>query len=107
MASMNTKYFTQQNFSYDVLQSSLPVLVHVYATWSGPCKQMTPIVDALADEYAGRAKVGTLPFDDSPDIVRYYGVTSPPTFMVFKGGSRVAQRVGTATREQLIQLLAL
>lgn len=79
--------FTTDNFEAEVLQSEIPVLVDFYADWCGPCKMMGPVVDKLAEEYAGRIKVGKCNVDESMQIAQKYGVASIPTFIVFDGGA--------------------
>ena len=80
---------TGSNFETEVYQSDIPVLVDFYADWCGPCKAMAPVVEALAEEYRGKAKVGKINTDDNQDIAMEYGIMSIPTFLVFKGGKVV------------------
>ena len=102
---INVIEVTDSNFEKEVLQSSVPVLVDFSAQWCGPCKQLAPIVDKLADEYVGTYKVGQVDVDASPDTARKYGVRSVPTVIVFKEGQVVAQQVGLAQKETLVKLL--
>lgn len=107
MGSPNVLTFTDGNFESEVLQSDLPVLVDFTATWCGPCKQLAPIVEKLADELQGKVKVGKLDIDDAPNAARKYGVRSVPTVMVFKGGAKSGQHVGITNKDKLVQLIGV
>lgn len=104
-ASNNVQVFNDLNFEEEVLSSKVPVLVDFTATWCGPCKQLAPIVDQLANELVGQVKVGKLDVDDSPITAGKYGVRGVPTVMVFKNGERAAQHVGLTTKQKLIDLV--
>ena len=93
--------FTEENFEQEVLQSEIPVFVDMYADWCGPCKMMGPVIAQLADEYAGRAKVGKLNVDESQDIAIKFGVMSIPTMLVFKNGEVVGKLVGASPKSTL------
>ena len=93
------------NFEQEVLTADLPVLVDFYADWCGPCKRMIPIVDALAGELAGQAKIVKLNVDESPQTAGQYNVMSIPTFIVFRDGKPVQQKVGGMSKEELAGLL--
>jgi len=105
MAGVNVHEFTDANFGTEVLQSDLPVLVDFTATWCGPCKALGPIVEQLADEMAGRFKVGTLDIDENPQVASKYGIRSVPTVLVFRAGEKTGQRNGLTNRAKLIELL--
>jgi thioredoxin 1 len=107
MAGKNVLVFTEQNFDSDVLKSDTPVLVDFTATWCGPCKALAPIVEKIADDYAGKAKVGKLDIDANPAITAKYGVRSVPTVLVFKGGQQIGKHVGLTNRDKLLQLLGV
>jgi thioredoxin 1 len=107
MASSNVHAFTDANFDSDVMKSDLPVLVDFTATWCGPCKALAPVVDKLADELAGKVKVGKCDIDASPNTAHQYGVRSVPTVMIFKNGQKVGQHVGLTTRDKLVALIGL
>ena len=101
--------FTKQNFEREVLQSDVPVLVDFYADWCGPCKMMGPVVEKLAEEMAGRAKVGKLNVDDEGALAQQYRVVSIPTFLIFKNGAVVDTMVGAmsaaALKEKLLKAM--
>lgn len=105
MASKNVHVFNDLNFDTDVLKSSVPVLVDFTATWCGPCKQLAPIIEQLADELDGKVRIGKLDVDDSPVTAGRYGVRGVPTVMVFQNGERVQQHVGLTTKAKLKQLV--
>lgn len=101
---------TTADFDTEVLQSDVPVLVDFWAVWCGPCRMIAPTVDAVAEEFAGKAKVFKLNVDENNEIAARYNVQSIPTLILFKGGQPVAhllggqntkQGIGDAIREQL------
>jgi len=107
MAGKNVHEFTHENFDAEVLKSDLPVLVDFTATWCGPCRALAPIVDKLADEFAGKVKVGKLDIDESKPIAAQFKVRSVPTVMVFRGGQKTGEHIGLTTRDKLVKLLGL
>ena len=84
--------FTEENFEAEVLKSDLPVFVDFYADWCGPCKMMSPVIDKLSEEYAGKIKVGKVNVDENGDLAVKYGIMSIPNMVFFKNGE-VADRV--------------
>lgn len=101
----NTVTVTGATFDSEVLQSEVPVLVDFWAEWCAPCRALAPTIDALADDYVGKAKVAKLDIDNAQEIAVKYGIQSIPTVAVFKGGKVVGQRVGLADKETLSDLL--
>ncbi len=90
------------DFDAQVLESELPVLVDFWAAWCRPCRMIAPAIDAVAAEFAGRAKVLMLNVDENPDIAGRYSVQSIPTLLLFKGGQKVGELVGGQTTQQAI-----
>ncbi|HWO19537.1 MAG TPA: thioredoxin [Kofleriaceae bacterium] len=101
MASANVKELTDKNFDTEVVKSDVPTLVDFWAIWCGPCKQIAPIVDAIADDYQGKLKVGKLDVDHHQITAQQYGIRSIPTLLLFKGGKVVGQIVGSVQRGKL------
>lgn len=101
MAGAATKTFSDGNFTTDVLSSPVPVLVDFWAPWCGPCKMISPVIDELAVEAAGRFVVGKMNIDDSPVTPSKYGVSAIPTLIVFKNGEVVHRFTGVTGKEEL------
>ena len=105
MAGGNILEFSDQNFEQEVLGSDKPVLVDFWAEWCAPCRMIAPAVEAIAGEYAGRAKVGKLNVDDNQSVTSRYNIRSIPTLLVFKNGEIKEQLVGTTSKDNLAKLL--
>jgi len=91
MANANVKEFTDQNFDAEVLKSAQPVLVDFWAEWCMPCRMLAPTIEKLADNYAGKVKVGKVDTDSNRDTAMKYGISAIPTVILFKNG-QVAQK---------------
>ena len=94
-------HITDDSFEEDVLGSEHPVLVDYWAEWCGPCKAIAPIVDQIAEEYAGKVKVAKLNIDENPATPPKYGIRGIPTLMLFKDGNVEATKVGAVSKSQL------
>ena len=105
MAGDNTLNFTDATFDQDVLRSDIPVLVDFWAEWCGPCRQMAPTIDVIANEFAGQVKVGKLDVDANGGTAMRYNVRGIPTLLLFKGGQVVEQRVGVTGKSELQKML--
>jgi thioredoxin 1 len=101
MANENVKEVTDATFEAEVLKSEVPTLVDFWAVWCGPCKQIAPTVDALANEYKGRLKVAKMDVDHHQIVPQQYMVRTIPTLLIFKGGKVVGQLVGAHSRSKI------
>ncbi|MFZ5815141.1 MAG: thioredoxin [Bacillota bacterium] len=101
MASDKVLTFSSANWEAEVERASTPVLVDFWAVWCGPCRMIAPIVDELANEYAGKLKVGKLNVDENNAVAAKYGVMSIPTLLIFKNGQPVERIVGFQPKKEL------
>ena len=92
-------------FEADVLKSELPVLLDFWAEWCGPCKMIAPLLDAAADDYAGRVKIVKINIDENPNTPPKFGIRSIPTLMLFKNGAVEAQKLGAMSQAALTEFL--
>jgi len=105
MAGTNTLTFTDASWDKEVLNSDVPVLVDFWAEWCGPCRMMSPTVDAIATDYVGRVKVGKLNVDENGATGMRYQVRGIPTLLLFKGGKVVEQKVGAVGKSDVQKML--
>ncbi|TXK59714.1 thioredoxin TrxA [Alkalisalibacterium limincola] len=103
--SDNVIHVGDGDFEAEVLKSSEPVLVDFWAEWCGPCKMISPIVDELARNYAGKVKVVKINIDHNPNVPRQYAVRGIPTLMMFKDGQVAGTQVGAVGKAQLAQFV--
>jgi thioredoxin 1 len=103
MASANVKHVTDATFEADVLKSDKPVLVDFWAPWCGPCRAIAPIIDELADQYAGKLKVVKINVDDNPSTPMRYNVRGIPNLLIIKDGQVKNQIVGAVPKSNLVK----
>ncbi len=101
MASTAVFEFTDANFQSEAMDSDQPVLVDFWAEWCGPCRMLTPVIDELAEDYAGRAKIGKVDVDANREVAAKFSIMSIPTIVVLKNGEVVKKFVGVSSKADL------
>lgn len=96
----NVLEFTDQNFQAQVLDADEPVLVDFWAPWCGPCRMLTPTIEELATDFAGKARIGKVNTDENPSIASSHGISAIPTVILFKGGEVVDKFVGVNPKQK-------
>lgn len=96
---------TRENFENEVMKSNIPVLIDFWAPWCGPCRMMGPIIEQLAEEYEGKAKVGKVNVDEDGELSQEFGVMSIPTIVLVKDGKVVKQAVGARPKAEVEAML--
>jgi len=99
------KEVNDDNFAQVVLDSERPVLVDFWAQWCGPCRTLAPIVEAVAEQYAGSAQVVKLNVDDNPSVVEKYRIQAIPTLIVFRDGEETKRILGAVSREEIARAI--
>lgn len=102
---MSVITITSKNFEEEVSKSDVPVLLDFWASWCGPCKMVSPIVDKVSEEVKGKAKVGKINVDEEQELARSFNIMSIPTLMVINNGKLVKQSVGVISKEEILDML--
>ena len=102
---MSVITITSKNFEEEVSKSEVPVLLDFWATWCGPCKMVSPIVDEVANEAEGKAKVGKVNVDEEQELASAFQIMSIPTLVVIQNGKLVKQAVGVRSKAEILDML--
>lgn len=105
MSSDAIVHVSDASFSQDVLSSDIPVLVDFWAAWCGPCKMIAPVLDDLAEQYAGKVKIAKVDVDANKEIPGKFGIRGIPTLILFKNGEPAATKVGALSKAQLVEFI--
>lgn len=104
---MSELILTKDNFEAEVLNSDIPVLVDFWASWCGPCRMLAPVIEDLAKELSGKAKVGKVNVDEEEQLAAQYNIMSIPTVILFKDGKPAATSTGVKNKAQLLNTFDL
>ena len=105
MSSDAIVHVSDASFSQEVLSADLPVLVDFWAAWCGPCKMIAPVLDDLAEQYAGKLKVAKVDVDANNEVPGKFGLRGIPTLIIFKNGEAAATKVGALSKAQLVDFI--
>ena len=98
---------TEQNFEKEVLNSKDTVLLDFWASWCGPCRMLSPVVEEISNEYFDKVKVGKVNVDEQSELAQKFGIMSIPTLMVFKNGEHIDTKIGVRPKTEIISMLGL
>ncbi len=101
----NATEITADNFESEALQADVPVVVDFWAPWCGPCQMIAPILESLAEKYAGKIKLGKVNLDEHPQLAAEYGIRSIPAVLIFKDGQVAERVIGVQPEEHLAALI--
>ena len=101
---MNVTILTEKNFEQEVLKSEKPVLIDFWASWCGPCRMLSPLVDELAEEHS-EFKFCKVNVDEEENLAKNFGIMSIPTLIVFKNGEQKAKSIGSIPKEAIFELI--
>ena len=99
--------FLFQNFEKEVLNSKDTVLLDFWASWCGPCRMLSPVVEEISNEYFDKVKVGKVNVDEQSELAQKFGIMSIPTLMVFKNGEHIDTKIGVRPKTEIISMLGL
>ena len=105
MVNESALKLTDEDFEENVLKSDIPVLVDFWASWCGPCKMIGPIIEELAQEYAGRVKVASMNVDENMETPNNYNIRSIPTIILFKDGNEKDRMIGAVPKSSLEEMI--
>ncbi len=98
---------TEQNFEKEVLNSKDTVLLDFWASWCGPCRMLSPVIEEISNEYFDKVKVGKVNVDEQSELAQKFGIMSIPTLMVFKNGEHIDTKIGVRPKTEIISMLGL